>query len=152
MVQRLLYSAAMSDQSNVNERFQIRDLPTPDGKIVGTYATREEADEALRDMRQDKPGVNFTLMDAGVQTEKTEEEIRREQAIEAKKTAEEKAIDAKLEDEKGTQAAGVPQGGLPTNQDTATNGDGVGMSGADRTTAQTGNALGVTEVTNNTGK
>lgn len=38
---------------NLDNRFQIKDMPGDSGKVVASFATRADADGALRDMRSE---------------------------------------------------------------------------------------------------
>lgn len=81
--------AKQPDIVSSTDRFQLRDAPGQAGKTVASFATREEADEALVQQRQELPGVDFAIVDMGVRPAPTEKDA----FIEATKTAEQKRLD-----------------------------------------------------------
>ncbi len=86
-----------------HERFQIRDMPGTDGKILSSHKTREEADVALSEAQAKGPG-SFVITDTGAPIEVTKEEEARLANAEAVKTAAQKAQDQADAEAKSPQA------------------------------------------------
>lgn len=59
----------INKDSNLDKRFQIKSMPGESGKAVASFATRAEADEALRDMRKEDSveSASYIIADTGVQ-------------------------------------------------------------------------------------
>ncbi len=112
--------ADMSNQEKTKasseNRFELRDAPGPAGKVIDSFATREEADVALRKKQEEMPGVAFTLADMGTPSKVSDDpEENRQASAEAKKSLEEKQIEKAREDSrKQEDQQAVDQTGAPT--------------------------------------
>lgn len=98
------------------ERFELRDAPGAAGKVISSHASREEADEALTQKRQELPGVDLTIVDRGVQAVPENEE-QRSQAIENGKTAEQKRIEKDQQESRFAESAAGDKDADPTLRD-----------------------------------
>ncbi len=81
----------LQNQSSISniQRFELRDAAGENGKVVDSFATREEADAALLSKRQESPTTPYAIVDMGVKPAPTEKDA----AIEASKTAEQKELE-----------------------------------------------------------
>lgn len=77
-----------------NERFELHDAPGPGAQVVGKFATREAADEALAQKQKENPALEYIIADMGIRGPS----IGNEEYIEAGKTAAQKQQEAALRD------------------------------------------------------